>query len=301
MHASLAASASAAAFRAPKRVSRGISAAGVSFPARGIARAARPLVRCQAGPEGSDAALRFSEPPSTSSPLNGAAAQNNAIASQQSLSTDRNVESMRRAREIMAIDPTADNALDLVGTKVNMSVQFKVHYETKLGEDLFVIGSHERLGAWDIVDAVPMRWTEGGMWVGDVELPAGGVFFYKYVVKTLDSGFRWQDGANNLLVLPDPWDVPKDSVFVVDDQFGGLTREAQNQLAVKLVMTEKEKVGLKVEANKAKEMTKAALQELLLAREELREAKEKLAKYEANVASVMTSMNGEDGDGPMAR
>ena len=65
-------------------------------------------------------------------------------------------------------------------------------------------------------------------------------------------------------------------------------------------MTEKEKVGLKVEANKAKEMTKAALQELLLAREELREAK-RSSKYEANVASVMTSMNGEDGDGPMAR
>ena len=61
----------------------------------------------------------------------------------------------------------------------------------------------------------------------------------------------------------------------MDDQFGGLTKEAQNQLAVKLIMTEKEKVSLKVQANKAKEMTKAALQELLLAREELREAHEK--------------------------
>jgi hypothetical protein len=47
-------------------------------------------------------------------------------------------------------------------------------------------------------------------------------------------------------------------------------------------------VGLKVEASKAKEMTKAALQELLLAREELRAAHEKLAAYEANAAAVFT-------------
>jgi hypothetical protein len=121
-----------------------------------------------------------------------------------------------------------------------------------------------------------------------VDLPAGGVFFYKYVVKQADGTHRWQDGANNLLALPEPWDVPNDSVFVVDDQFGGLTKEAQNQLAVKLIMTEKEKVGLKVQANKAKEMTKAALQELLLAREELREAHEKLAMYEQNADAVFS-------------
>ena len=56
-------------------------------------------------------------------------------------------------------------------------------------------------------------------------------------------------------------------------------------------MTEKEKVTLKVEANKAKEMTKAALQELLLAREELREAKDKLQMYESNMNTVVSAMN----------
>ena len=112
--------------------------------------------------------------------------------------------------------------------------------------------------------------------------------FYKYIVQTLDQGYKWQDGANNLLVLPDPWDVPPGSVFIQDDDFSGLTKQAQNQLAVKLIMTEKEKVGLKVQANKAKEMTKAALQELLLAREELREAHEKLAMYEQNADAVFS-------------
>ena len=83
---------------------------------------------------------------------------------------------------------------------------------------------------------------------------------------------------------------------MVDDQFGGLTKEAQNQLAVKLIMTEKEKVSLKVQANKAKEMTKAALQELLLAREELREAHEKLAVYEQNAQGAFSAAAAKDAE-----
>jgi hypothetical protein len=38
-------------------------------------------------------------------------------------------------------------------------------------------------------------------------------------------------------------------------------------------------------------MTKAALQELLLAREELREAKDKLQMYESNMNTVVSAMN----------
>ena len=71
-------------------------------------------------------------------------------------------------------------------------------------------------------------------------VPRRGVMFYKYIVQTLDQGYKWQDGANNLLVLPDPWDVPPGSVFIQDDNFSGLTKQAQNQLAVKLIQTEKE-------------------------------------------------------------
>ena len=122
-------------------------------------------------------------------------------------------------------------------------------------------------------------------------VPRRGVMFYKYIVQTLDQGYKWQDGANNLLVLPDPWDVPPGSVFIQDDNFSGLTKQAQNQLAVKLIQTEKEKTKLRMEANKAKEMTKAALQELLLAREELREAQEKLSRYENNVQNVISSIS----------
>ena len=61
-----------------------------------------------------------------------------------------------------------------------------------------------------------MEYADDGNWTATAALPAGGVFFYKYVVKTL-FGFRWQEGANNLLVLPEAWDTPADCTFVAGD------------------------------------------------------------------------------------
>ena len=84
------------------------------------------------------------------------------------------------------------------------------------------------------VDA-PGKWTTT-IRRGAVELQAGGVFFYKYVVKTLNEGYKWQEGANNLLVLPDPWDIPEGSVFMVDDVFAGLSRSSQNQVSELLIL-----------------------------------------------------------------
>ena len=109
---------------------------------------------------------------------------------------------MRRAREIMAIDPTAENALDLVGTVALMTCRFSVHYETKLGEDLFVIGSHEKLGAWNI-NATPAMVCDGGRRVaGRGRTARGRRVLLQVRLRKADGGYRWQDGANNLLALP---------------------------------------------------------------------------------------------------
>ena len=197
-----------------------------------------------------------------------------------------------KAKQLMHIDPNDPRALDAIGSKTPCHVQFRVPYDTAHGEDLFIIGSHERLGHWDQHKALSMNWGEGGTWWANADLPAGGVFFYKYAVRGIDGNYRWQEGANNLLVLPDEWDIPKDSLFIVDDAFSGLSRSSQNMLASKVISYEKEIVQLRMETVKAKEMTKASLQELLITREELEEANHKLAQYESNVQKVIDSMQG---------
>ena len=116
------------------------------------------------------------------------------------------------------------------------------------------------MGHWDQHKALSIRWGRGGNWWANADLPAGGVFFYKYAVRGVDGNYRWQEGANNLLVLPGEWDIPKDSLFIVDDAFSGLSRSSQNMLASKVISYEKEIVQLRMETVKAKEMTKASLQ-----------------------------------------
>lgn len=59
---------------------------------------------------------------------------------------------------------------------------------------------------------------------------------------------------------------------------------------MKLISFEKEIVRLQMETNKAKEMTKASLQELLITREQLAEANMKLEHYERNMETVISSM-----------
>ncbi len=211
------------------------------------------------------------------------------------------MEIMEKANKLANIDPNDPKSLEAIGSKVQCRVQFRIGYQTQVGEDLFIVGSHKKMGEWNQHHALPMQWSDGGNWFTDLELPAGGVVFYKYVVKQANGSFRWQEGANNLLVLPDEWDIPKDSMFVVDDDFSGLSRSSQNMLASKVISYEKEIVQLRLETVKAKEMTKASLKELLLTREELEEANSKLDHYERNVATVIASMQHQQDEANGAR
>mmetsp|Transcript_38322 Transcript_38322/g.92083 ORF Transcript_38322/g.92083 Transcript_38322/m.92083 type:complete len:323 (-) Transcript_38322:201-1169(-) len=292
------ASPSCAAFAASRVVAAAASGAGSNGPTR--KNVTRKAVNAAKGAARSTTRLNASSPAakgakkaqtSTAGGVatamteaeNAVALKNNAVATQRA--------QLARAREIMTIDPTeGHNALELLASVESVAVQFSVHYETKVGEDLFVVGSHRALGNWAQADAFPLTWTEGSYWKGVADLPAGGAFFYKYIVRRPDGSYRWQEGANNLVMTPDVWDVPDGGTFLLDDNFAGLSKQANNALAIRLISTEKEKVTLKIETKKAKEMTKAALSELLIAREELQKANEKLAMYEENAQTVISKV-----------
>ncbi len=60
-----------------------------------------------------------------------------------------------------------------------------------------------RTGAWQLRNGLDLNWTEGNNWVADVELPAGAVYEYKYVLLDAHSGhaLSWQRGNNSVLAL----------------------------------------------------------------------------------------------------
>jgi hypothetical protein len=56
-----------------------------------------------------------------------------------------------------------------------LQVSFAVHKCTSPGENLVLAGSHAALGSWDLAAALPLRWTEGHIWRGSVNLPAASI------------------------------------------------------------------------------------------------------------------------------
>jgi len=93
-----------------------------------------------------------------------------------SSSVNNNVISIDQS--ILKVDPYSKDALDMIGSRTKSTpVNFSVQYETKWGENLFVLGSHKKLGAWDEAKAIPMHYKEGGHWSCEVDLQPGGIFF----------------------------------------------------------------------------------------------------------------------------
>ena len=58
-------------------------------------------------------------------------------------------------------------------------------------------------GSWQLRDGPDLRWTEGDNWRATVELPAGTVYEYKYVLLDAYSGhaLSWQRGNNSVLAI----------------------------------------------------------------------------------------------------
>ena len=157
---------------------------------------------------------------------------------------------------LAATNPTDKKYVALNGVK--LVVDFEMHYETKFGETVCVLGSHEAMGAWELERATALEWHEGSVWKLSVELPAGGVFFYKYIVKGANGEvLRWQDGSNSMLVLPESWNVPNGSHYLVEDNFAGVPNEtteiSEHLLAGKLVRRARRKDAIVATTRGAKD------------------------------------------------
>jgi len=195
-------------------------------------------------------------------------------------------------------NPTDKKYVALNGVK--LVVDFEMHYETKFGETVCVLGSHEAMGAWELERATALEWHEGSVWKLSVELPAGGVFFYKYIVKGANGEvLRWQDGSNSMLVLPESWNVPNGSHYLVEDNFAGVPNEtteiSEHLLAGKLVNAQGEKTQLLQQLEVQKTMTQTALEELLLAREDLARAQSKLLSASSETAAYDVNNGNQNG------
>jgi alpha-amylase len=68
---------------------------------------------------------------------------------------------------------------------------------------VWLVGDAPALGSWDVSSALRLKWSEGGNWVGSVDLDAGAAagISYKAVLELAPGQFKWAAGDNCRLAL----------------------------------------------------------------------------------------------------
>ncbi|MFF0512850.1 carbohydrate-binding module family 20 domain-containing protein [Streptomyces sp. NPDC004250] len=79
---------------------------------------------------------------------------------------------------------------------VTSGVSFAVNATTSWGQNIYVTGNRPELGDWNPGNALKLDPAAYPVWKGDVELPEGTSFEYKYVRKDEAGNVTWESGAN---------------------------------------------------------------------------------------------------------
>lgn len=178
---------------------------------------------------------------------------------------------------------------EIVQAKKMAKVRFWMKIHVDYGQRVCLVGSVPELGSWVLADSVAMEWSEGDMWNAVVELPAGGVLEYKYVVVGQGGhAVSWQSGNNSVLAV-----ALEDEELEVHDNWGGapgakvvtsgdlpVTRE--KKLLSWATELESQVIQQRQELRRVRMELLAAQEEARLARDEAKKLKDALAKSEAD-------------------
>ena len=78
---------------------------------------------------------------------------------------------------------------------------FSINYNSIFGEEVAILGSLSKLGLWKLNGALKLKWSEGNVWIGEINIEDEDWknFEFKFIV--IEKGIikRWEQGENNLI------------------------------------------------------------------------------------------------------
>ena len=75
-------------------------------------------------------------------------------------------------------------------------IVFQMKYQTIMGQELGVIGSLNDIGNWDQNKAQKLRWTDGNVWIKDINYQNNTDFEFKFIFIENGKVKTWEDGNN---------------------------------------------------------------------------------------------------------
>ena len=78
---------------------------------------------------------------------------------------------------------------------------FSVNYNSKFGEEVAILGSLPKLGLWELSGALPLKWNEGNIWTGEINIEDEDWqnFEFKFIVVEKGKIKLWENGENNMI------------------------------------------------------------------------------------------------------
>ena len=85
------------------------------------------------------------------------------------------------------------------GIDIN-KIKFEIKYDTKYGEEIGILGSNNTLGNWNINNIFFLKWNEGNIWNGIININQPYTNFeFKFIVTNNRKIKFWQNGNNNVI------------------------------------------------------------------------------------------------------
>ena len=78
---------------------------------------------------------------------------------------------------------------------------FSVNYNSKFGEEVAILGSLAKFGFWELSGALPLKWNEGNIWTGEINVEDEDWqnFEFKFIVVENGKIKFWESGENNII------------------------------------------------------------------------------------------------------
>ena len=85
------------------------------------------------------------------------------------------------------------------GNEERCQIKFSIKYQTSPGQNMYVLGNINELGNWK-ENKFKLKWTEGHIWKGKLELPMKvSTFTFKFVCISDDNRYkRWEEGPDRI-------------------------------------------------------------------------------------------------------
>ena len=78
---------------------------------------------------------------------------------------------------------------------------FSINYNSFFGEEVCILGSSPKLGLWNLDGALHLKWNEGNLWKGEINIEVENLqdFEFKYVITEKGTIKYWESGDNNII------------------------------------------------------------------------------------------------------